>query len=70
MFVLGVLFHYVVYFSVHGQEQSKQMWNRLSCVWRGSLVEAIQVRKLVLVGFCSASLQCNFCACFCNFGVQ
>ena len=37
----NVLFHSVVYFSVHGQEQSKQMWNRSSCVWRGSLVEAI-----------------------------
>ena len=50
MFVLGgiyglnhknVLFHSVVYFSVHGQEQSKQMWTRLSCVGRGSLAEAI-----------------------------
>ena len=33
----NVLFHSVVYFSVHGQEQSKQMWTRLSCVGRGHL---------------------------------
>ena len=40
-FIENVLFHSVVYFSVHGQEQSKQMWTRLSCVGRGSLAEAI-----------------------------
>ena len=39
--VKNVLFHSVVYFSVHGQEQNKQMWKRLPCVGRGSLAEAI-----------------------------
>ena len=33
----------------------------------GNLGEKVVMQEL---GFCSASLQCNFCACFCNFGVQ